>query len=303
MNKIFVAVLVGSGVFASAVVGADKAGKWAEKVAEGVAGMKLEKPGKARKLLVCSVTRGYRHGSIPTGKIAMRLLGEKTGAFEAVISDDLANFEPGKIDQFDAICFLNTTQDVFKPAKNEWNKMNPEQRKAALAKEGRLQKSFIDYLKSGKGFIGIHAATDTYYSWSEYGDMIGGYFDGHPWNAGTPVSVMVEKGQEKHACCAHLEGGNLNFKEEIYQFKAPYDPKKLHMLLRLDPEQTDFSKGKRADKDYGVSWIKHHGQGRVFYCSLGHNDHIYTNPKVLQHYLKGIQWALGDLEVEVNIGK
>ena len=275
--------------------------QWLEKVTKGVEGMKLEKPEKARKLLVYSVTRGYRHGSIPTGKIAMRLLGERTGAFEAVISDDLANFEPGKIDQFDAICFLNTTKDVFKPAKDEWNKMNPEQRKGALAKEIQLQKSFIEYLKSGKGFVGIHAATDTYYSWSEYGEMIGGYFNGHPWNAGTPVSVMVEKGQEKHACCAHLEGKNLNFKEEIYQFKEPYDPKKLHMLLRLDPEQTDISKGKRADKDYGVSWIKHHGKGRVFYSSLGHNDHIFTNPDVLQHYLKGIQWALGDLEVEVNI--
>ena len=100
--------------------------------------------------------------------------------------------------------------------------------------------------------------------------------------------------------CSSGRRSNLNFKEEIYQFKAPYDPKKLHMLLRLDPEQTDFSKGKRADKDYGVSWIKHHGKGRVFYCSLGHNDHIFANPAVLQHYLKGIQWALGDLEVEVE---
>jgi len=277
--------------------------QWLEKVTKGVEGMKLEKPEKARKLLVYSVTRGYRHGSIPTGKIAMRLLGEKTGAFEAVISDDLVNFEPGNIDQFDAICFLNTTQDVFKPDKEEWKKMDLAQKKAVREKEARLQKSLIDFLKGGKGFIGIHAATDTYYSWSEYGEMIGGYFDGHPWNAGTPVSVMVEKGQEQHACCAHLEGGNLNFKEEIYQFKAPYDPKKLHMLLRLDPEQTDLSKGKRADKSYGVSWIKHHGEGRVFYCSLGHNDHIFTNPAVLQHYLKGIQWALGDLEVEVNIGE
>lgn len=132
--------------------------------------------------------------------------------------------------------------------------------------------------------------------------MIGGYFDGHPWGAATQVSVKVEDGQEKHPCCAHLEGKNLNFKEEIYQFKAPYDPKKLHMLLRLDPEQTDISKGKRADKDYGVSWLKYHGQGRVFYCSLGHNHHIYSNPKVLQHYLNGIQWAIGDLQAEVKIG-
>jgi type 1 glutamine amidotransferase len=215
----------------------------------------------------------------------------------------MAHFEPEKIHDFDAICFLNTTKDVFKPAKDEWAKMDPAQRKKAQEREVRLQQSLIDFLKSGKGFVGIHSATDTYYSWSEYGEMIGGYFDGHPWNAGTPVSIMVEKGQEQHPCCAHLEGGNLNFKEEIYQFKAPYDPNKLHMLLRLDPEQTDISKGKRTDEDYGVSWLKYHGQGRVFYCSLGHNDHIYANPQVLEHYLKGIQWALGDLEAEVKIGE
>lgn len=274
---------------------------WVGEVEKGVEGIEAQKAQKPRKLLVYSVTRGYRHKSIPTGQATLRILGEKTGAYEAVISDDMENFEPGTINQFDAVCFLNTTKDVFKPAQKDWNTMSPEQRKVALEREERLKKSLMQFLESGKGFIGIHAATDTYYSWKEYGEMIGGYFDGHPWNAGTPVSIMVEKGQEEHACCAHLEGENLNFKEEIYQFKAPYDPKKLHMLLRLDPEQTDISKGKRADKDYGVSWIKHHGKGRVFYCSLGHNEHIYANPKVLQHYLKGIQWALGDLEAEVEI--
>ena len=274
---------------------------WVGEVEQAVDGIKADKMQQPRKLLVYSVTRGYRHKSIPTGQAALRILGEKTGAYEAVISDEMENFEPGTIDQFDAVCFLNTTKDVFKPAQQDWNTMSPEQRKVALEREERLKKSLMDFLKSGKGFIGIHAATDTYYSWQDYGEMIGGYFDGHPWNAGTPVSIMVEEGQQQHACCAHLEGENLNFKEEIYQFKAPYDPKKLHMLLRLDPEQTDISKGKRADKNYGVSWIKHYGKGRVFYCSLGHNDHIYANPKVLQHYLKGIQWALGDLAVEVKI--
>lgn len=273
-----------------------------EAITKAVAGIEVTKPKQSRKLLVFSVTRGFRHGSIGTGKIAMRVLGEKTGAFEAVISDDLANFEPAKITEFDAICFLNTTMEVFSPEKGTLAKMSAEEKVAAQVREDRLKKSLMAFIKSGKGFVGIHAATDTFYKWPEYGDMIGGYFDGHPWTSGTPVSIKVEDGQEKHACCAHLDGKNLDFKEEIYQFKAPYDPKKLHMLLRLDPEQTDISRGKRADKDYGVSWVKKHGEGRVFYCSLGHNHHIYQNPKVLQHYLKGIQWALGDLEIDVKIG-
>ncbi|MCP5536746.1 MAG: ThuA domain-containing protein [Akkermansiaceae bacterium] len=296
-------LIVGCGVMGMAMAQAQKPDSRTAEITQAVSALKAVKPAKERKLLVFCVTRGYRHGSISTGQIAMRVMGEKTGAFTAVVSDDLDNFEPGKIDQFDAICFLNTTMEVFSPAKGALKKMSAAEKAAASERELRLKKSFMQFLKSGKGFVGIHSATDTFYQWEEYGDMIGGYFDGHPWGADTTVSVMVEKGQEKHACCAHLEGKNLDFKEEIYQFKAPYDPRKLHMLLRLDPDKTNLSIGKRSDKDYGVSWLKFHGQGRVFYCSLGHNHHIFSNPQVLQHYLSGIQWALGDLKVDVKIGE
>jgi len=264
--------------------------------------IEAEKPKQKRKVLVFSLTQGYRHKSIGIGKVMMRVLGEKTGAFEAVISDDLANFEPGKIDEFDAICFLNTTSEVFSPNKKQLAKMSSSEKKEAKQLEKRLKKSFMSHIKSGKGFIGIHAATDTFYEWPEYGKMIGGYFDGHPWRANSDVSIRVEKGEKDHPCCAHFDGDNLNFKEEIYQFKDPYNSRKVHMLLRLDPKKMDLSKGKRRDEDYGVSWIKPHGEGRVFYSSLGHNDHIYDNPKVLEHFLKGMQWAIGDLDVEVKLG-
>ena len=271
-------------------------------IAKALEVMEVETPRQKRKILVFSLTRGFRHKSIAVGNMMMQQMGEKTGAFEAIISNDLENFEPGKIDDFDAICFLNTTKEVFSPDKKQFKKMNAAEKKKALELEKRLKKSLMNYIKGGKGFIGIHAATDTFYEWPEYGEMIGGYFDGHPWRAGTQVSIKVEDGEEEHPCCAHLDGENLNFKEEIYQFKAPYDPKKLHILLRLDPEQTDISMGKRKDEDYGVSWKKNHGNGRVFYSSLGHNDHIYDNAKVLQHFLSGMQWALGDLDAEVKLG-
>jgi len=265
--------------------------------------LEVKTPAKPRTLLVFSLTRGFKHGSISTGKLMMQIMAEKTNAFEAVISDDLSNFEPENIKKFDAICFLNTTMEVFTPTKGSLAKMSEAEKKEVAEQEVRLKKSLMAFIKSGKGFVGIHAASDTFYLWPEYGDMLGGYFNGHPWRANTPVSIKVENGQEKHSCCAHLQGKNLEFKEEIYQFKAPYDPKKLHILLRLDPEKMDLSIGKRSDNDYAVSWVKHHGKGRVFYCSLGHNHHIYQNPQVLQHYLSGIQWALGDLDIDSSIKK
>lgn len=274
----------------------------AEAIAAALPGEAYAKPSKPRKVLVFSKTAGFRHASIATGKVAIAELGKKTGAFEAVISDDLSNFEPANIAKFDAIVFLSTTQDVFSPPPPVLKGMPEDVRQAAMDKATELRKSLMDFVKSGKGFVGIHAATDTFYNWSEYGEMIGGYFDGHPWTADRQVSIKVEPGQEKHPLVAMFEGKNLEFKEEIYQFKAPYDSKKVHMLLRLDPEKTDMKLGgiKRTDNDFGVSWARTWDNGRVFYCSLGHNHEIYWHPAVLRHYLAGIQWAIGDYKVEVD---
>jgi type 1 glutamine amidotransferase len=263
------------------------------------------KPKKDRKLLVFSRTNGFRHASIATGKLSFTELGKKTGAFQTVVSDDLANFEADKLKEFDGVMFLSTTMNPFSPNKEEAAKMSDDDKKAAKEKEMRLRENLMSFVKKGGAFIGIHAATDTFYDWAEYGEMINGYFDGHPWGAGTKVSIKVEPGQEKHPLVAMFEGQNEEFKEEIYQLKAPYDSKKVHMLLRLDPEKSDMNvKGlKREDKDWGVAWARHWEKGRVFYCSLGHNNEMYWNPKVVRHYLAGIQWALGDYEVEVKDGK
>ena len=168
----------------------------AEKIAEAIPAEAYAKAAKPRKLLVFSRTNGFRHASIVTGKLALTEMGEKTGAFEAVVSDDLAMFEKDKIGQFDAICFLSTTQNAFAPFDEEMKKMSEDDKKAAKERELRLKDNLMAYIKGGGGFVGIHAATDTFYEWPEYGEMMNGYFDGHPWMAGTEVSLFVEPGQE-----------------------------------------------------------------------------------------------------------
>ena len=277
----------------------------AEKIAEAIPAEPYAKPAKARKLLIFSRTNGFRHDSIATGKIAFTMMGEKTGAFETVVSDDLDNFEKKKISQFDGICFLSTTQNVFAPFNEELEKMSEEEKTKAKEREDRLKESLMAYVKNGGAFIGIHAATDTFYEWAEYGQMINGFFDGHPWNAGTDVSIKPEEGQEDHPLNAMFEGGSVEFKEEIYQLKDPYDSSAVHMLLRLDPEKSDMNvEGlKREDKDFGVAWVRTWEKGRVFYSSLGHNHDMFWHPKVMRHYLAGIQWALGDYEVKIAEGK
>lgn len=272
-----------------------------EKITEALPEKAYAKPKKDRKVLVFSKTAGFRHASIATGKVAFTEMGKKTGAFETVVSDDLANFEKDKIKGFDGILFLSTTMNPFAPNNEELGKMSDDEKKAAAEREQTLKANLMAFVKGGGAFIGIHAATDTFYEWEEYGKMINGFFDGHPWGAGTNVSIKVEPGQEKHPLVAMFEGDNVDFKEEIYQLKAPYDSKAVNMLLRLDPEKSDMKVGgiKREDKDFGVSWVRHWEKGRVFYCSLGHNHEIYWHPKVVRHYLAGIQWALGDYEAKV----
>lgn len=297
-------ILAAMAVFVVAQHGGDEqapAGA-AAKIEEAMPAEAYAKPEKPRKLLIFSVTNGFRHASIATGKLALTEMGKTTGAYETVVSDSLDNFEKDAIGGFDAICFLSTTQDVFMPHPSLRKDLSPEDLKAAEERAARLKENFMAYVKSGGGFVGIHAATDTLYEWEEYGRMINGYFDGHPWNANTPVSIKVEPGQESHPLVAMFEGENVNFPEEIYQLRAPYDSKSVHMLLRLDTEKTDMTLNgiKREDKDFGVAWARNWGEGRVFYCSLGHNHEMFWHPKVLRHYLAGIQWAIGDLKVDVE---
>jgi type 1 glutamine amidotransferase len=277
----------------------------ADKIAQVLPDKAYAKPLKPRKLLVFAKTNGFRHASIVTGKLALAEMGKKTGAYDATITEELDQFEIDNLKKYDAVLFLSTTMNVFSPKADELKKMSDAEKKTAAETETRLKDNLMRFIKAGRGYVGIHAATDCCYEWAEYGRMVNGFFDGHPWTADTMVSVKVEPGQEKHPLVAMFEGRNVEFPEEIYQLKDPYNSKSVHMLLRLDTEKTDMTRGgiKRTDKDFGIAWARHWEKGRVFYCSLGHNHEMYWHPKVIRHYLAGIQWALGDYKVEVKDGK
>ena len=277
------------------------AAKTAEAIKAGLATVKPSaKPAKPRKMLVYSVCRGFRHSSVPVCKVAMQVLGAETGAFEAVVSDDLANFEPDKIKQFDAICFNNTTREIFLPHPNDMKNLSPAEQKAAKDRDARLKKSLVDFVKGGGGLVGIHAASDTFYDWPEFGVMMGGYFWGHPWRSGDTVTIRADG--PDHPVSKAFKGKPLTTKEEIYQIKDPYSRDMLRVLLVLDTEKTDMKKPgiKRTDNDFAVAWVRSYGKGRVFYSSFGHNHNIYAIPQVLQHYLDGIQFALGDLPADTT---
>jgi type 1 glutamine amidotransferase len=254
----------------------------AEKIAAGVPKSAPAKPTKPRKVLVFSKTAGFRHGSIPTGVEAMKQMGKSTGAFEVTATEDDSFFEPEKLKNFDAVLFLNTTGEVFKSKE--------------AGREERLKKSLVDFVKSGKGLIGTHSATDTYKKWKDFNDMMGGAFAGHPWH----TKIRVKNLEPGHPLNAAFAGKDFEIADEIYQFRkdtASADERR--MLLSLSGEIVDKGKGNTGKEGlYPIAWLDKYGDGRIFYCSLGHRDEIYWNPVILKHYLAGIQYALGDLDAE-----
>ncbi len=274
---------------------------------------------KPRHLLIFTHAAGFVHSSIPYGAYAVEAMGKKTGAYTSVTSNDPAVFDDLKA--FDAIVMVNTTGDWLLPRspggepKNDPNKPDPnfeaklaswkaakakydEDVKDARAKVEARRKNLLDFLASGGGLVGYHAASDAQYHWPEFGMIIGGYFWGHPWHE----KVGIKLDDPKHPLLAAFGEKDFEITDEIYQFKEPYSRSNLRILLRLDTTKTNMKKGgiHRTDDDFGVAWVRDYHKGRMFYCSLGHREEIFWNPTMLQFYLDGIQFATGDLKADAT---
>jgi type 1 glutamine amidotransferase len=139
--------------------------------------------------------------------------------------------------------------------------------------------------------------------WPEFGNIVGARFDNHPWGAGSTVVLRVE--EPEHPLMAAFKERFFIVTDEIYQVTDPYSRQNLRVLLTVDPQRTRTTPEQqknvhRRDGDFAMTWVKRYGQGRVFYCALGHQHELFWNPIVLQHYLDGIQFALGDLTADTT---
>ncbi|MDB4265526.1 ThuA domain-containing protein [bacterium] len=238
----------------------------------------IEAPKEKHQVLCFSKAYGFKHKSIGIGETMLKVMAEKTGLFEVTISDDLANFSPEKIKEFDAICFNNNTH-IQKGMKDE-----------------ALRESLISYVKDGGGIFAIHAATDG--GWPEYVDMIGGNFDGHPWGANGTWDIANEDPTHPIVKNVH-EGKGFKLKDELYVYKD-FDRSKQRVLLALDmkSEVNATKKGPRKDNDYALAWVKTYGKGRVFVSALGHNKEIFYDPEILKMWVEGFRFVLGETDVK-----
>ena len=230
---------------------------------------------KVPQILVYSKASGFAHKSIPTGVKALRALAVKTGAFSPKFSQSVEDFSAENLKNFDGLIFNNCTR-VEKAF------VSPKERSALL-----------NFIRKGKGFVGFHGASDAGMpKWQEYTNMIGGCFDGHPWNAGGTWPFRVE--DPGHVLSKSFDANTFRFSDEIYQYKG-YDRQNLRVLISLDANKSGKS-GKSPTQDYPVSWVKSYGKGRVFYSNFGHNKATWWTPFLLEHFLAGIRWSVGELD-------
>jgi type 1 glutamine amidotransferase len=233
-------------------------------------------PQERRALLIFNLSKGFVHESIRWVDFAVVRVGEKTGAFSATVSSDTTMFTPERLAGFDAVLFNNNTGEPFS---------DPD-----------LRANLLEYVRNGGGIVGLHAATDGFFEWPEFGEMMGAYFVSHPWNE--EVTLRVE--EPEHPLTAAFPSTRYVVADEIYQFRKPYSRTRLRVLVSLDTASLDLERDgvERSDGDFAVAWVRREGSGRVFYSSLGHRFEIFTDPVILQHWLAGIQYALGDLQAE-----
>jgi type 1 glutamine amidotransferase len=252
------------------------------------------RPKKPRRLLVTNLS--VRNGkpflstsaaAVPVANYAIERMGRVTGAFEVVFSDDIEMFRGAALSRFDAICFNNSIGVLFD--------------------DPALRTSLLDFIKSGKGVVGIHDAIATfvqwpvYDQWPEFGRMLGGTENGgHPWN-GEVMTMRVE--DRDNPINAAFGGKDFEIADQAFQLQEPVLRDRLHVLLSIDPEKSTKTNRKilpvrTKDMDFPMSWVRRHERGRVFYLGLGHSAPVFWNPALLQHLLAGIQYALGDLEAD-----
>lgn len=212
-------------------------------------------------ILVFYKTSGFYHESIPDGIAALQQLGSEN-AIQVDTTRDAARFTAQGLKEYDAVVFLNTTQDVLNDAQ---------------------QAAFEAYIRSGKGFAGIHAATDTEYSWPWYNKLVGAYFSSHPQIQDARVQVV----NKAHPSTEFLPDV-WQRRDEWYNFKSLQPG--ITVLCNLDEQS--YSGGTNG-ANHPIAWYHEFDGGRAWYTAGGHTSESYKEPLFLKHILGGIKYAIG----------
>jgi uncharacterized protein len=242
----------------------------------------LAQNGGKKKILAIGTSMGWEHESVSDALGTLYQLGRETGLWDTWIRTDTRSITKKELtanaknlSYFDAIFFMTTGELPL-----------DEQQKADLLSFVRDQ---------GKGFLGAHNATDTLYKWPEYGRMIGGWFDGHPWN--TFLATMIVE-DPTFPAMRHFPA-TFQIWDEIYQTKE-FSREKVRVLMKLDTSKVDMNAKGVKYKEIPITWASNFGKGRVFYCGLGHPPEAWARSDIRQMWIEAIKWVTGMTKADVT---
>jgi hypothetical protein len=235
-------------------------------LAAAVAAAPAQAADPPNRVLYVTHSAGYRHDVLPLTQSILTQLGETSGAFALTVTEDVSVFRGENLRGYAAVMFYTTGE---------------------LPMSAPQKAAFLDFVRSGGGFVGVHSATDTFYQWPDYLELIGGYFNDHPWRQSVRIEVV-----DPTSRLVGFLGTALQIEDEIYQI-SDFDHRGSHVLLRLDPESVDLTKAGVHRRFYGwpLAWTRSYGQGRVFYTALGHGAAVWQDPRYQQLLLNAILWT------------
>lgn len=230
-------------------------------------------PAKPRTLLLFVRNVGYGgHPSAEYANHAFTLMGEKTGAFRAVVSRDPEVFRRESLRQFDAVFFNNNVGNLF---------TDPE-----------LRQNLVEFVTGGGGMLGAHGTTVAFTQWPgaiedwpEFGLMIGARGANHREST---EHVFIKLDDPGHPLNAAFQGQGWEFRDEFFRVGDPYSRQRVRVLFSIDTEKTDLKQGRgfgqleRADNDFALAWVRNYGRGRTFYCTIAHNPYVFWDARMLE---------------------
>ena len=275
--------------------------EWVQKI-ENLAPSKAEvQPKKPRKVLVFSLFTGFNHWVVPHTNAVMKVLAEKTGAFEVEFSNDIYKFEKKNLKNYDAVvlnnnCSVGPRRDLLLDVLDQDKNLTDDQRKA---KASELESNLIGYVKKGGGLMVVHGAIVMQNNSMAFSEMVGGSFDYHP----VQQEITLELCDPGHPMVKAFAGKPFVHTDEPYLFNKAYSQKNFRPLLYMDTSKLTHKTKEIDEKIKYVSWIKRYGKGRVFYVSPSHNAQSFEDARLLKFYLDGVQYVLGDLKCDDSPAK
>lgn len=247
---------------------------------------------RTKKLILAwaDIRNGVQHDSVSHALATIERLGYESGLYDTVIRTDSQLITKHKVtgsegqdvrarnlNDFDAIFFYGL-REIDLPA---------QQRADLLA--------FVK--EDGKGFVAAHTADTAFLSWPEFGELLGGRYDDHPWGV---IEAPVITEDPAFPATRHFPAV-FPLRDEMYQTKD-FSRDKIRVLLRLDVSKLDMKRRgvNRTDGDFPLAWAKMYGKGRVFYSALGHDITAWDNPQLQKMWLEALKWSLGMTEADTT---